>query len=174
MNIGDKLPNFSLIATDGQTYTNYSFAERYALCVIFSANSCPISNAYWERIIKLSGQYEEDNMATVVINSNNPSLSPKDSMAEMTSFYNGLVMPSFVYLKDENCKVAEAFDASKNPEVFLFNSKRELVYHGIIDDNWENESQVMMVYLEDAIEYCLDGVDIDYPEMPVEGCDIVK
>jgi hypothetical protein len=32
----------------------------------------------------------------------------------------------------------------------------------------------MMVYLEDAIEYCLDGVDIDYPEMPVEGCDIVK
>ena len=53
-------------------------------------------------------------------NSNNPSLSPKDSMAEMTAFYNGLVMPSFVYLKDENCKVAEAFDASKNPEVFSF------------------------------------------------------
>jgi hypothetical protein len=113
-------------------------------------------------------------MATVVINSNNPSLSPKDSMEEMTSFYNGLVMPSFVYLKDENSKVAEAFDASKNPEVFLFNSKRELVYHGIIDDNWESETQVMMIYLEDAIEYCLDGVDIDYPEMPVEGCDIVK
>jgi peroxiredoxin len=174
MNIGDKLPNFSLIATDGQTYTNYSFAEHYALCVIFSANSCPISNAYWERIIKLSGQYEEDNMATVIINSNNPSLSPKDSMTEMTAFYNGLVMPSFIYLKDENSEVAEAFDASKNPEVFLFNSKRELVYHGIIDDNWESESQVMMVYLEDAIEYCLDGVDIDYPEMPVEGCDIVK
>jgi hypothetical protein len=122
----------------------------------------------------LSGQYEEDNMATVVINSNNSSLSSDDSLANMTAFYNGLVLPSFVYLKDENSKVAEVFNATKNPEVFLFNAKRELVYHGIIDDNWENESQVMMVYLEDAIEYCLDGVDIDYPEMPVEGCDIVK
>lgn len=174
MNIGDKLPNFSLIATDGQTYTNYTFAERYALCVIFSANSCPISNAYWDRIIKLSGQYEEDNMATVVINSNNSFKSPADSLPQMTEFYNNLLLPSFIYLKDEDQLVANEFNATKNPEVFLFNSKRELVYHGIIDDNWENESQVMMVYLEDAIEYCLDGVDIDYPEMPIEGCDIIK
>jgi hypothetical protein len=47
------------------------------------------------------------------------------------------------------------------------------VYKGVIDDNWENETQVMMAYLEDAIEYCLDGIDIDYPELSPVGCDII-
>ena len=62
--------------------------------------------------------------------------------------------------------------AQKTPEVFLFNQKRELVYKGAIDDSWENEATVMSVHREDAIEYTLDGSDIDYPEVDAVGCSI--
>jgi hypothetical protein len=62
--------------------------------------------------------------------------------------------------------------ATRTPEVFLFNSRRELVYHGAVDDSWDNENAVMQVYLEDAIEYCLDGLEVDYPEIPPVGCSI--
>jgi len=62
--------------------------------------------------------------------------------------------------------------ATRTPEVFLFNSRRELVYHGAVDDSCENENAVMQVYLEDAIEYCLDGLEVDYPEIPPVGCSI--
>ncbi len=58
------------------------------------------------------------------------------------------------------------------PEVFLFNSKRELVYKGAIDDSWENPNMVTTVYLEDALECALDGIDVDYPETPAVGCGI--
>jgi hypothetical protein len=68
--------------------------------------------------------------------------------------------------------VLKALGAERTPEVFLFNSKRELVYKGAIDDSWENEATVTSVYLEDAIEYALDGVDIDYPEVPAVGCSV--
>jgi hypothetical protein len=31
---------------------------------------------------------------------------------------------------------------------------------------------VTRVYLEDAIECTLDGIEVDYPEMPAHGCSI--
>lgn len=174
MNIGDKLNNFELKSANGISYTNYSFADRYALCIVFMSNTCEISKAYWDRIFKLYGQYEEDNMALIAINPNDDSLSPSDSIEEMKLFLESNNQLDFVYLKDNNHQLTDKLGAKVTPEVFLFNSKRELVYHGIIDDNWQNENQVMIAYLEDAIEYCLDGIDIDYPEMPLEGCDIIR
>jgi peroxiredoxin len=174
MNIGDKLTNFKLKASNGESYTIYSFADRYALCIVFMSNACEISNAYWDRIFKLYGQYEEDNMALIAVNPNNSNLSTIDSIDNMKSFLEQKNQPNFIYLKDDGNVLTDQLGASVTPEVFLFNSKRELVYHGIIDDNWQNENQVMMAYLEDAIEYCLDGIDIDYPEMPLEGCDIIR
>jgi glutathione peroxidase-family protein len=173
MNIGDKLANFKLEATNGEWYSNFAFADKYALCIIFTSNTCENSKAYWNRIIKLFDQYEEDNMAVVAINSNDVSKEPGDSMDEMKKLITSLQHENFVYLKDADQTVAKEMGATKNPEVFLFNSKRELVYKGVIDDNWENETQVMMAYLEDAIEYCLDGIDIDYPEIQAVGCDII-
>ena len=59
-----------------------------------------------------------------------------------------------------------------NFEAFVFNSKRKLVYKGAIDDNWESEHMVMQVYLEDAIEDTLDGMEPDYPEITAVGCSV--
>jgi hypothetical protein len=78
-----------------------------------------------------------------------------------------------MYLKDEDQSVAKLFGATCNPEVFLFNSKRELTYKGAIDDNWESENGVTAAYLEDAIEETLDGMDIDFPEIPSNGTPII-
>jgi peroxiredoxin len=78
----------------------------------------------------------------------------------------------FEYLFDEKQVVAKQLGATKTPEVFLFNSRRELVYKGAIDDSWDNEQTVTHVYLEDAIEYALDGIEVDYPEIPAVGCGI--
>ena len=173
MNIGEKLFNFKLQATNGEHYTNFTFADKYALCMVIMANDCKYSEAYWKRVLKLSDQYEEDNMAVIAINANDESKSAADNIAAMKQKLVDYQHPNFIYLKDEAQEVVKKLDATKTPEVFLFNSKRELVYKGIVDDNWENATQVMMAYLEDAVEYCLDGIDIDYPEMPGPGCDII-
>lgn len=175
MIIGDKLPEFSLPGADGKIHTQFSFADKYAVVFIFTCNSNDISKAYTQRLIKLLKKYEDDNLGIVGINSNNSELSPEDSLENMKIVSDKLHLKdiNFLYLKDEKKELAQRFGASVNPEAFVFNSKRELVYKGAIDDCWENEAMVTRVWLEDAVEYALDGIEVDYPEIQPTGFPII-
>jgi peroxiredoxin len=175
LQIGDKLPEFNLMGYDDTMHSNYEYADKYALAVIFTSNSSAISRSYSERLIKLFEKYEEDNLGIIAINSNDEVQSPDDSLEKMklAAYHFKLPELHFMFLKDAEQKVAKLFDAKLNPEVFLFNSKRELVYKGAIDDSWENEHMVTTAYLEDAIESALDGVEVDYQEIEAVGDPII-
>ncbi len=174
LKIGDKLPSFKLKGFDGKFYTHYDYADKYALAVIFTCNSSPISKAYGPRLLKIFERYEDDSFGIVGINSNDSIQSPEDSFEQMQFVAErlGLAERNFLYLLDETQEIAKVFGAKVNPEVFLFNRKRELVYKGAIDDNWQNEAMVMSVYLEDAIDETLDGMEIDFAEIPPVGSEI--
>jgi peroxiredoxin len=171
MQIGDKLPEFKLQGADGVWYDKYHYADKYALAVVFTCNSSKISQAYGQRLIKLLKKYEEDNLGILGINSNDASQSPADSLEEMKDISSKLHLGEirFRYLQDPTQETAKAFGATTNPQVFLFNSKRELVYSGAIDDCWENEHMVTQAWLEDAIENALDGIEVDFPEVTPVG-----
>lgn len=175
MEIGDKFIEFTLKGADGKMHNIYEYADKYALCIVFTSNSCPYSKSYGKRLIKLLNAYEDDNFGIIGISSNDAAQSPEDSYEKMVAISEklGLESINFMYLHDEDQSVAKAYGATTNPEVFLFNSKRELVYRGAIDDNWQSASLVTRVYLEDAIEYCLDGLEVDFPFVPAEGCPII-
>lgn len=171
MNIGDKMPEFTLMGVDDKEHDNFDYADRYAIAIVFTCNTCPTSQEYWGRIHTMKSKYEEDNLILLCINSNDAVQSPDDSFAKMKEVAKSAgIYPHYLY--DESQAVAKKFGATITPEVFLFNSKRELVYHGAIDDSWDNEFTVTRVYLEDAIEYALDGIDVDFPEIPLQGCPI--
>jgi peroxiredoxin len=172
MQLGEKLFEFKLPATDGNTYSKYSFADKYALLIIVSCNHCKYSRAYWNRLVKLAQKLEEDDLAIVIINGNDAAQMPEDSFDNMKQLDTQLLKGKFPYLYDEDQDVIKALGATKTPEAFLFNSRRELVYKGAIDDCWDNEHAVTRVYLEDALECTLDGIDVDYPEIPAIGCGI--
>lgn len=175
LQIGDKLPEFNLIGYDDAKHSNYEYADKYALAVVFTSNSSAISQAYSKRLIKLFERYEDDNLGIIGINSNDESQSPDDTLDKMklAAYHFKLDDLHFMYLKDVDQTVAQKFGATHNPEVFLFNSKRELVYKGAIDDNWESENGVTTAYLEEAIEEALDGMDIDFPEIESNGTPII-
>ncbi len=171
MNLGDKLFRFELKATDGKMYNNFTFSDRSALLLIITCNHCPKSVAYWGRIKKLFARYEEDNLGIMCISANDAEAYPQDSFENMKKLAAELHLP-FPYMYDESQEVAKKLEAERTPTAFLFNSKRELVYRGAIDDSWENEHMVTRVYLEDAIECTLDGIEVDYPEIPAVGCTV--
>jgi peroxiredoxin len=175
LQIGDKLPEFNLTGFDNKQHSSFEYADKYALVVVFTCDSSEISKSYSQRLIKLFAKYEEDNLGIVGINSNDSAQSPADSLEHMTkaAYKFGLDKINFLYLKDETQEVAKQFGAQTNPEVFLFNSKRELVYKGAIDDAWESENMVTQAYLEDAIEEALDGIEPDFPEIPAFGTPII-
>lgn len=171
MKIGDRLNGFALRNIDDNIVSHFDFADKYCFLIIVTCNHCPYAMAYWKRLKKLSERYEEDNLGIVAVCGNDAQKYPLDNFDEMKRLHKDLMLP-FPYLHDSDQRLLKQLGATKTPEVFLFNAKRELVYRGAIDDNWENEHAVMNVYLEDAVEYCLDGLEVDYPETPAVGCSV--
>ena len=121
LNIGDKLPDFKLKGFDGKEYTQFDYADKYALAVIFTCNSSPISKAYGHRLIDLFEKYEEDSMGIVGINANDASQSPEDSFEQMQFVAErlGLDDMHFLYLHDETQEVAKRFGAQTQKYFYL-------------------------------------------------------
>jgi peroxiredoxin len=170
LKLGSLMPAFELISVKGKKLNADDFKETKLMLVIFSCNHCPYVQAYEERIIKITSDFNNE-LVVIAINSNDEKNYPEDSLDNMKlrAEEKGF---NFHYLRDADQEVAKAFGATHTPEVFLFNEKRELVFHGKIDDNWQDESRVNSKYLRDAINELLSGKEISVPETFTIGCTI--
>ncbi len=171
LSIGSKLPHFILKGVDGSIYSPDSFTSAPTLIIIFSCNHCPYVQAYEGRMIEIQKKYKEKGVTVIAINSNDDVSYPDDSFenmkvrAEEKNF-------NFLYLRDEDQSIAKSFDATHTPEIFLFGINNELVYHGKIDDNWQEPQKVVNHYLEDALNELLENKEISVPETYSIGCTI--
>jgi len=171
LQIGSSIPDFDLHSIDGKRYSLNSFKDKKALVIIFSCNHCPYVQAYENRIMAIQKDYEEKSAAVIAINSNDAVQYPEDSFEEMKK-RAAMKKFNFVYLSDEDQSAAKNFDAAHTPEIFLFNNERKLVYHGKIDDNWQEERKAKTKYLREALDELLSAKEISVPETYSIGCTI--
>jgi len=166
--LGMKAPDFALPGTDGKAYTLASFADAKILVVIFMCNHCPYVKAVITRLNRLAEAYLPKNVRFVGISSNDASNYPDDSFDQMKQ-----LRLAFPYLYDESQTVAKAYHAVCTPDIYLFNEQRALIYHGRIDDNWQDEPAVTKQELREAIEAALAGNSIPATDQnPSMGCSI--
>ncbi len=170
LNLGNLIPAFNLPATDGQFYSQDMFKDKKGIVIVFSCNHCPYVQAYEERLINLQKQYE-GTIQFAAINSNDEVNYPDDSFEQMKVRME-LKKFNYPYLRDEDQTVAASFGATHTPEIFLFNKEGALVFHGKIDDNWQEEDRVKSRYLKNAIDEMLNEVEISVPETFTIGCTI--
>ena len=78
----------------------------------------------------------------------------------------------FPYGVDATSDVARAFGATKTPEVFLFDRRGRLVYHGAVDDNAYEEDEVEERFLRDALADVVAGRSVSPAETRAIGCSI--
>lgn len=171
LQIGSVIPYFNLPAVDGKNYDLNSFKDEKALVIIFSCNHCPYVQAYEKRIIDIQKDYASKGVKVIAVNSNDALQYPEDSFEEMKKRAASKEF-NFIYLRDEDQSAAKNFNASHTPEIFLFNEERKLVYHGKIDDNWQEEKKVKSKYLRNALDELLSGKVISVPETFSIGCTI--
>ena len=171
LKIGSSAPDFNLIGIDGKKYSLSSFKDKKTLIIIFSCNHCPYVKAYEGRIKEIQKDYQDRGVSVVAINSNEDVSYPEDSFDEMKKRAKAENF-NFLYLRDEDQSVARAFDATHTPEIFLFDKDRKLVFHGKIDDNWQEPEKVQNKYLRNALDELLAGKEISVPETFTIGCTI--
>jgi peroxiredoxin len=170
LKIGSFAPDFNLPATDGKKYTLNTFADKKALVVVFSCNHCPYVQAYEDRIMDFQIVYGKD-VQVIAISSNEDVNYPEDSFENMKARAQ-MKKFNFPYLHDETQNVAKAYGATHTPEIFLFDEERKFVFHGKIDDNWQEPQGVKSKYLRNALDELLSGKQISVPETFTIGCTI--
>lgn len=171
LKLGSPAPDFNLMGTDDKSYSLGSFSSQETLIIIFSCNHCPYVQAYEERIIKIQDDYGSKGVAVMAINPNDDVGYPEDSFENMKKRASERNF-NFIYLRDEDQSVAKAYDATHTPEIFMFDKDRKLVFHGKIDDNWQEPENVKTPYLRNALDELLEGNEISVPETFTIGCTV--
>ncbi len=164
--------DFSLRSViDDQIHSLASFAESKALLVAFICNHCPYVRAIEDRLIALKKSFSLKDFAMVGICANDFEEYPDDhpqKLKERAIEKNY----GFPYLVDNAQTVAKAYGAVCTPDLFLFDQKRQLFYHGRLDDNWREPAKVKNQDLKQAIEAILQGSLPPEHQEPSMGCSI--
>jgi len=129
---GWKAPDFTLPATDGQTYSLADISGPNGTLVMFICNHCPYVLAVLDRIQRDAKELQALGVGVVAICSNDAETYPEDSFDNMRKMAHerGFFFP---YLHDESQQVARAWGAACTPDFFGFNTKGELQYRGRLD-----------------------------------------
>lgn len=170
LKIGAPAPDFTLpAASDGKAVALKDLlAKSKAVAVVFVATECPVSNAYNTRMAALGKEYAAKGIPLVGINSNKtePATEVKKH-AEKHGF-------TFPVLKDDGNRIADAYGATRTPEVFVLDPKGNLLYHGRIDENQDDPRGVKSPDLRNALDAVLSGRPVPAAETKAFGCTIKR
>jgi len=172
--LGTRLPDFELKDPSANIYKGGGFFKQEkgrGLLIAFTCNHCPYAIAVWPRFVELANYAKGMRIATVAINPNIHPDFPEDSPESMKKKIEELNI-DFPYLVDETQEVAKSFKAQCTPDIYLFDSDQKLVYHGRIDDNWQDESKVTKQELKEALNDHASGKGISAIQKPSMGCSI--
>ena len=169
--LGTKMPEFELKDPNGKVLRSDQVCGPKGLLVAFTCNHCPYAQAIWPRLIQLAKEVQKLGVNTVGINPNIHPDYPEDAPEKMIEKIIKLGI-EFPYLVDETQQVAKAFKAQCTPDIYLFNKEHRLVYHGRIDNNWQDESKVTKEELKDAIVNLANNKPISQKQYPSMGCSI--
>lgn len=147
------------------------FGEKKVYVFVFVDSNCPLVQKYMPVLDRLDRTYRENGVQFVAVNS-----GPNDTIAVMAgqAVEYGVEFP---FVKDMDCKVADALGVTFTPEVAVLDGKRTLCYRGRIDDMYRPGGQRTEPTRKDlalAIDAMLAGKAVETSTTPVDGCLITR
>ncbi len=136
------------------------------VAVVFLGVDCPLVRLYAPRLNELSARYAERGVRVLAVDSN-----LHDSHDEVVAFAGDL---QFTMVHDPDGRMARALGARRSPEAFLLDARRNVIYRGRIDDQYEpgihGRGQPTRRDLQMAIDEALAGRPISVPVTEAAGC----
>ncbi|MHC4526302.1 MAG: exo-alpha-sialidase [Planctomycetota bacterium] len=161
--VGERIGPLELTTLEGLTFVmdNYAMDEKVGTVIAFLSARCPVTDAMSKRINYVQEEYRHDDILWVGIGAN-----PDESGDEIREFCQrrGMIFPMYL---DPEGKIRKRFEPSVTPQVFLLDSKSEVVYHGAIGDSED-------VALEAAIRAMDKKREIEVKHVEPKGTAIGK
>ncbi|MFY7899722.1 MAG: thioredoxin family protein [Chitinophagaceae bacterium] len=141
--------------------------------VMFSCNTCPYVIKNQDRTKSIANYAIQNKLGVIILNSNEAQRNADDSFEAMKNYAKAQGY-NYYYVVDENAAVANAFGATRTPEIFLLNKEGTIIYKGAIDDNPADATQVKSIFLKEAIDELVSGKPITVKESKSIGCTIKR
>jgi hypothetical protein len=162
-----------MVASSGGKVSLDMAKTKKGLLVLFSCNTCPYVVKAQTRTTEMVQHAVASGIGTIIVNSNEAQRGDDDSYKEMKKYAlkQGYKVP---YVMDDKSALADAFGASRTPEVFLFDGEGKLVYKGAMEDNPSNPAESKSIFLKTAIDNMVAGKAIDPNNTKSIGCSIKR
>jgi len=164
--IGATLENFSLPDTAGKTHSFNDLKGKNGTAIIFLSAQCPVVKGYNERISQVAADYAAKGINFVGINSN-----ATEGLDWVKS--NAAENYKFPVLIDKGNVIADKLGAAVTPEVYYFDAKNKLIYHGAIDNSRAGDN-ITSQYLRTAFDDSMSGKAVKETRINAFGCSIKR
>ena len=171
LQVGDRVPDFRLPATDGKTCALDDFASDPVLVVFFTCNHCPYVTGSDESTRRTGEKFAPRGVRFVAINSNSPNTYAEDDFAHMEQRMREEKFP-WLYLHDATQDIARAYGALRTPHFYVFDRERKLIYTGRAVDHPRQADGAKTHDLERALEEHLAGKAVSVPVTNPIGCNV--
>jgi thiol-disulfide isomerase/thioredoxin len=152
---------------DGKPFDPFRAAQGKVVALIFVRTDCPVSNRYAPTIHQLSAQ-NGDKAAFFLVY---PS---KKETSETIRRHDRAFGYALAALRDPQHILVKQSQAQITPEAAVFDANRRLVYHGRIDNLYEDfghaRKSATTHELADAIEAAIAGKTLTANATPAVGC----
>ena len=171
LQIGEQAPDFSLPATDGNSYSLKDFNEVETLVIFFTCNHCPYVLGSDEVTRKTAEKFQGKGVKFVAINANSEETHASDSFEHMVERMKDHHFP-WIYLRDISQQSAKDYGALKTPHFYVFNRDRKLVYTGRGVDHPKEASMITVNDLDRVLSEQTAGREVSIPLTNPIGCNI--
>lgn len=173
--VGSDLPMGDVKMKDisGKEVSIKDAMKQNGVMVMFSCNTCPYVIKNQQRTLQVASYAKQNNIGIILLNSNEATRDSDDSYDDMKAYAKNQGY-DFYYTVDGDSKIANAFGATRTPEIFLFDARGKLQYKGAIDDNPNDASNVKRVHAREAISELVTGKAISVKESRSLGCSIKR
>ncbi len=170
---GKTIADFTLVEpATGKSYSLSKLAANHQTIVfVFMGTVCPVNNQYMPRLNQITETYKSKGVIVLGINSNYADSA--EAIAQHAKEWK----LTFPVLRDENNRVSDQFGARLTPEAFVLDAKRQVRYHGRIDNQYARlykKLEPTTHELTDALDALLADKTIAKTSTLVEGCYISR
>jgi peroxiredoxin len=165
--VGKTLEDFNMTDINGKEQSFNGLKGEKGTVIVFLSAQCPVVKGYNERINQIAADYQSKGINFIGINSNaTESLEWVKSNASEVGY-------KFPVLIDTGAVLADKLGADVTPEVFYFDAKNVLLYHGAIDNDRSGKN-ITEGYLKTAFDASLGGKKIEKTSANAFGCSIKR
>ena len=168
---GQKAHNFKLKSTDHKVLSLNDIKGENGTLIMFICNHCPYVKAVTKDIVEDCNELKKIGINSVAICANDAENYPEDSFDMMIEFAKKNQF-TFPYLVDETQEIAKKYGAMCTPDPFLFNSQKELVFHGRIDNAMKPDDTATEKTMILNMKKLISGEKIEKDFDPSIGCSI--